>query len=171
MKHLLLLSCLVAAPCFAQDGPEGLPELPEYRVFGEAASPEDAEDVADVMRRLGDGWGSGDSDAVAAVYSDDAEWTNAFGVVVRGADELTDFLGWMFSQDSDTTSAAESMSYQPLSLRYAGDDAAIVHGVTRSTRAGARSGEGERRVHNTYVLAKVEGEWRIVHHMIMDARE
>lgn len=170
MKHLLLLSCLVAVPCVAQDGAEGLPELPEYRVYGEPASPEDAEAVAAVMRQLGEGWGSGDPEAVAAVYADDAEWTNAFGDVVRGADELRDFLGWMFSQDSDTTSAAEAMSYQPLSLRYVGDDAAIVHGVTRSTRAGARSGEGERRVHNTYVLAKEKGRWRIVHHMIMDVR-
>jgi hypothetical protein len=29
----------------------------------------------------------------------------------------------------------------------------------------------ERRVHNTFVLAKEEGTWRIVHQMIMDARE
>lgn len=47
------------------------------------------------------------------------------------------------------------MSYQPLSLRYVGDDAAIVHAVTRSTHAGGRTGEGERRVHNSSVL----GSW------------
>lgn len=174
MRHLFLLSCLsclLASPCFAQEESGGLPELPEYRVFGEADSPEDAEAIAEVMNQLGEGWGSSDPEAVAAVYTDDAEWTNAFGDVVRGSDELEDYLGWLLSQDSDTTSAAEAQSYQRLSLRYVDDCTAIVHGVTRSARSGARSGEGKRRVHNTYVLAKENGQWKIAHHMIMDARK
>lgn len=60
---------------------------------------------------------------------------------------------------------------QPVSLRYVGDEVAILHGVTMSTRGEARSGTGERRVHTTTVLAKEDGAWRIVHQMIMDARE
>lgn len=175
MKHLLLLAtlmCLGSIPCLAQDSPSDVrQELPEYRVFGEAASAGDEEAIAEVMGRLGEAWGSSDPTGVAEVYAADAEWTNAFGVVVRGREALGDYLGWLFAQDSDTISAAESASYRRVSLRYVGKDVAIVHGVTRSNRSGARSGEGERRVHNTYVLAKKGDDWRIVHHMIMDARE
>lgn len=172
MKHLLLLSCLLAAPCFGQDSPEAdLSDLPEYRVFGEAASAEDAEAITSVMQRLGQAWGSGDADAVAALYAEDAEWTNAFGNVIRSPAELRAFLASMFSQDAPGTSASELSSYRPLSLRYVGDNVAIVHGVVTSTREDARSGEGLRRVHNTYVLTNESGDWQIIHHIIMDARE
>lgn len=175
MKPFLLhaaLSCLLLTPCFGQDTPaEERPPLPEYRAFGEAASAEDAAALREVMQQFGEAWGRGDAEAVAAHYADDAEWTNAFGDVVRGADSLQVFLTELFSQDSDTTATGETMNYRPLSMRYLGDDVAIVHGVTTSTRGEARGGEGERRVHITYVYAREEGAWQIVHQMIMDARE
>jgi uncharacterized protein (TIGR02246 family) len=171
MKRLILLSWLIATPCLGQDSPPSA-ELPEYRVFGEAATPEDAEALTEVLMQFGEAWGSSDAEAVAAVFTDDAEWTNSFGTTVRGADELADHLGRLFSEYSDTAYAAkEETSYRPVSMRYVGDDAAIVHGMTRSTRGEARSGEGERRVRTTTVLAKANGEWRIVHQMIMDERE
>jgi uncharacterized protein (TIGR02246 family) len=171
MKRLILLSLLIATPCLGQDSPSAA-EVPEYRVFGEAATPEDADALTGVLRQFGEAWGASDAEAVAAVFTDDAEWTNSFGTTVRGADELADYLGRMFSEFSDTAYAAkEETSYRPVSMRYVGDDAAIVHGMTRSTRGEARSGEGERRVRTTTVLAKANGEWRIVYVMIMDERE
>ncbi len=170
MKRLILFSLLIATPCLGQDSPSAA-EVPVYRVFGEAASPEDAQALTEVLMQFGEAWGSSDAEAVAAVFTDDAEWTNSFGTTLRGADELATFLGRMFSEFSDTTSAGEEMSYRPVSMRYVGDDAAIVHGMTRSTRGEARSGEDERRVRTTTVLAKANGEWRIVHQMIMDERE
>lgn len=170
MKRLILLSLLIATPCLGQDSPLAA-ELPEYRVFGEAVTPEDAEALNEVLMQFGEAWGSSDAEAVAALFTDDAEWTNSFGTTVRGADELADYLGRLFSEYSDTISAEEEMSYRPVSMRYVGDDAAVVHGVTSSTRGEARSGEGERRVRTTTVLAKANGDWRIVHQMIMDERE
>lgn len=166
-------ACLLAAPVLAQEEPPpgSYSTMPEYRVFGEPASPEDADAIQGLMRRFGEARRAGDARATAAAFADDAEWTNAFGDVVRGSDNLETFLGWLFSGDDETTREGESTQYRPLSLRYLGDDAAVLHGLTMSTRGEARSGEGARRVHITWVLAKQNGEWRIVHQMIMDARD
>jgi uncharacterized protein (TIGR02246 family) len=175
MKIELLIAaqtCLLAAPVFAQETPPpgSYSTLPEYQVFGEPASPQDAEAIGMLMRRFSEAWGAGDASATASLYAEDAEWTNAFGDVVRGPDNLRAFLGWVFSRDEEA-SEGESMRSRPLSLRYLGDDVAVVHGLTMSTRGAARSGAGPRRVHVTFILAKQNGEWRIVQQMIMDARE
>lgn len=67
---------------------------------------------------------------------------------------------------ADEVADGEQRDEQPVSLRYLGKDAAIYHGVTRSRRAGALEGADERRVHSTFVLQRLDGDWRIVHHRI-----
>lgn len=165
--------CLFASLALAQDSPPAgtYSTHPEYRTFGEPASSQDAEAIQNLMRRFGEARSAGDAEGTAAVFADDVEWTNAFGDVVRGSDNLQKFLGWLFSEDEEGTREGESTQYQRVSLRYLGDDAAVLHGMTMSTRGEARSGEGARRVHITFVLAKQSNEWRIVHQMIMDARD
>jgi uncharacterized protein (TIGR02246 family) len=184
MRHRLLLTaalCLAASPGFAQDTPPaGTPDdppagtystAPEYKVFGEPPSEQDAQAISSLMRRFGQARSANDAKGAAAAFSDDAEWTNAFGDVVRGSANLEKFLAWLFAGDEPGTTQGESTSYKPLSIRYLGDDVAILHGMTQSTRGPARSGEGPRRVHLTWVVAKDNDEWRIVHQMIADARD
>lgn len=105
MKHLLLLSalsCSLVTPCLGQDNPPGLqPEPPEYRVFGEPSSPEAGDALGEAGHGFSEAWGRGDAAAVASYYADDAEWTNAFGDVVRGSADLRAFLTWLFAQDDD----------------------------------------------------------------------
>ncbi|HEU0223803.1 MAG TPA: SgcJ/EcaC family oxidoreductase [Steroidobacteraceae bacterium] len=139
-------------------------------MFGEATQ-EDAQAIGALMRQFSEARQSGDAERAAAFFAEDVEWTNAFGDVVRGSDNLQKFLGWLFSQDEEGTTEGEATQYRPLSTRYIGDDVAVLHGMTLSTRGEARSGEGPRRVHLTFVLAKQHEEWRIVHQMIMDARD
>jgi uncharacterized protein (TIGR02246 family) len=162
---------LLVAPCFGQDIPPGLqPEPTEYRSFGEPSSPEEGDALDEANRGFSEAWGSGDAVAVASYYADDAEWTNAFGDVVRGSADLQAFLTWLFSQDDEASSAGEKSNSRGISMRYLGGDVAVSHGQTTSTRGEARGGEGNRQVHVTFVWAKVDGEWKIVHQMIMDAR-
>lgn len=175
MKALTLFAMLVAlfpAPALAQEGPPpgSSSTLPEYKVFGEAA-PKDAEAIGLLMRQFSQARQAGDAERTAAFFAEDVEWTNAFGDVVRGSDNLQKFLAWLFSQDEKGTTEGEAMQYRPVSIRYLGDDVAVLHGMTLSTRGEARSGEGPRRVHLTFVLAKQNEQWRIVYQMIMDARE
>lgn len=175
MKHPLLLSalsCLLVAPCFGQDIPPGLqPEPTEFRSFGEPSSAVAGDALDEAIGGFSEAWGSGDAGAVASYYADDAEWINAFGDVVRGSADLQAFLTWIFAQSDEATSAGETTNTRGISMRYLGGDVAVTHGQTTSTRGEARGGEETRQVHVTFVWAKLDGEWKIVHQMIMDARE
>lgn len=167
-----ILVLLLPATTFAQEGPppDSYSKLPEYKVFGEV-TPEDEEAIGALMRQFSEARQAGDAERAAAFFAEDVEWTNAFGSVVRGSDNLQKFLGWLFSHDEEGTREGEATEYRRVSTRYIGDDVAVVHGMTTSTRGEARSGAGPRRVHLTFVLAKQHEAWRIVYQMIMDARD
>lgn len=174
MKRLVLqlaaTTCVVVTPSFGQDRPPGLqPEPPEYRTFGAPSSPEAGAALAEATRGFSQAWARGDAEAVASYYAMDAEWTNAFGDIVRGPADLRTFLTWLFSQN-DEASAGEMTNTRGISLRFLAGDVAVVHGQTTSTRGQARGGEGIRHNHVTFVWAVVNREWKIVHQMIMDAR-
>lgn len=174
MTRLVLLLCVamcsLVTPSFGQDRPPGLqPDPPEDRVFGAPSSPEAGAALREAIRGFSEAWGRGDPEAVASHYAADAEWTNAFGDVVRGPSDLRAFLTWLFSQDEEA-SAGEMVNTRRISIRYLAGDVAVVHGQTTSTRGEARSGEAIRQNHVTFVWATVNGEWKIVHQMIMDAR-
>jgi hypothetical protein len=77
----------------------------------------------------------------------------------------------MFSQFDSAVSGDEQSNSQRVSMRFLGDDAAITHSVTISRRGMEPDEPGERRVHITFVLGKRDGTWKIVHQMIMDARQ
>ena len=49
-----------------------------------------------LLRSLGDR----DADALHAVYSEDADWVNAFGTVKRGRDDIIDYLRGLFADDN-----------------------------------------------------------------------
>ena len=145
--------------------------LPEYREFGEPAGASDAEDIDNLMRRYGIAWGSANVDALMDTFAPDAEFTNAFGVVLRGHDEMRSFLTDMFKRWESETSSGEQSRRGGISRRYLGDDSAILHSYTESDRGDNRDGGGARRVQVTFVLAKINGEWKIAHQVIMDTRD
>jgi uncharacterized protein (TIGR02246 family) len=41
-----------------------------------------------------------DAEALHAVYSDDADWVNAFGTVKRGREDILDYLRGLFADDN-----------------------------------------------------------------------
>ena len=58
-----------------------------------------------------------------------------------------------------------------ISVRYVGDDAAVVHMYTDGERGVSRNaGKKMRRTHIHLVLEKQQCDWKIVHTAIMDAR-
>jgi len=155
--------------------------LPEFRVFGKPAAVSDEAAISDLMRRFGQAWGTQDVDSAVAAYTDDAEWINAFADVYRGHEELRGQFTRLFERfesGEDEAEGAEgnkaqrpAMKRGQLSLRYIGDDAAVVHSYTESDWGVSRDDSGLRRVHITFVLEKQQaGNWLIAHQMIMDAR-
>ena len=177
-RYILFLT-LLPLPSAAQEPAEpDYPALPEYRVFATPASPEDERAITELMDRFSRAWGAQDIDALLTTYTEDAEWTNAFGWVSRGHDELRETFEWVFDRfpatgDEDASADAEPLSDEErgrLSRRYIGDDAAVIFSVTESDWGESRDGSGLRRVYINYVLAKHEGEWPTTPQLIMDAR-
>ena len=172
MRTLVAVTlCLVPFAAVAQEvPPDEYWPLPEPRTFGVPADPADGDAIEALLDDYIRAWAAEDVDGLLDAYTDDVEWTNAYGVVLRGKDALAGFLGEMFAVFDATVAAQEAERRQRLSVRFLGDDTAVVHSVTDSERIESRDGDGARRVHVTYVLQKRDGEWRIAHQMIMDAR-
>ncbi|HUG03338.1 MAG TPA: SgcJ/EcaC family oxidoreductase [Steroidobacteraceae bacterium] len=155
--------------------------LPEFRVFSQPAAASDEAAIAELMRRYGAAWGSADVEGAVAAYTEDAEWTNAFADVYRGHEALRQQFTQLFkrfesgsmqgARQGDKEVPRPEMKRGRVSLRYLGDDAAVVHSYTESDWGVNREGGGLRRVHVTFVLEKQQDDqWLIAHQMIMDAR-
>jgi uncharacterized protein (TIGR02246 family) len=59
--------------------------------------PDDQQAIGKTLLTLLRGFGDRDADALRAVYSDDADWVNAFGTVKRGREDIVDYLRGLFA--------------------------------------------------------------------------
>ena len=155
---------------WGQDVAAGFWPLPDEATFGEPASPSDAAAIVDLLASYDLAWGSEDVEGLIDLYSADAEWTNAYGVVLRGHDALREFLTEMFERFDAAMASTEAENKTYLSTRHLSGTVAVVHAVTESGRTPNRDGAGLRRIHVTYVVEKLGSDWKIAHQMIMDAR-
>jgi uncharacterized protein (TIGR02246 family) len=62
--------------------------------------PDDQQAIGKTLLTLLTGFRNRDADALRAVYSDDADWVNAFGTVKRGREEIVDYLRGLFVDDN-----------------------------------------------------------------------
>lgn len=60
----------------------------------------DQEAIGKVLLTLLRGFQDRDAEALHAVYSDDADWVNAFGTVKRGRDEIVGYLRGLFADEN-----------------------------------------------------------------------
>ena len=118
-------------------------------------------------------WASQDVEAHMAMFSEDAEWINAYARMFRGKDELSVFLEQrLFPNWPINVSQQEMANAIMISVRYLGDDAAVIHMATDGQRGPSTiSDELLRRTHLHLVAEERDGDWFIVHIAIMDARE
>jgi uncharacterized protein (TIGR02246 family) len=65
----------------------------------------DQEAIGKTLLTLLNAFDDRDAEPLQAVYSDDADWVNAFGTVKRGRDDIVDYLRGLFGT---TTSIAAS---------------------------------------------------------------
>jgi hypothetical protein len=116
-RHLLFapLVCLLATALAQEPPPGSYSTLPEYKVFGEAASPEDAQAIETLIRHFSEARQAGDAGATAAVYAEDAEWTNAFGdgSFRSSSSKRSDrgILGWSRKKSSRSSSSASGAGH------------------------------------------------------------
>ncbi|MEM1381720.1 MAG: SgcJ/EcaC family oxidoreductase [Pseudomonadota bacterium] len=171
-------SCLIAGLALTACATTDLSEadlqpyepLPAYQTIGAPASEEDRRAISTLLTMTGQAWAEGDAKMFAKGYADDAEWMNAFGQIRRSASSIEAYLTELFAEAPDGLGEDEAANFVPISMRYVGDNVAIVHFATTSVRAGVLPGADERRVHTTVVMEKRDDGWTIVHEHISDAR-
>ena len=147
-------------------------EIPDYRVYGTPAIEADAAAIDHLMATFKSAWGAEDAKIVADLHAKDVEWINAYARMFQSADALEVFLeDRLFPAFRKSASESESGNMRPISRRYLGDDAAVIHLYTDGSRGpSVVEGERLRRTHLHFVLAKTDDAWQIAHVAIMDAR-
>lgn len=134
----------------------------------EPVSPEEGA-IGQVLMQMGAGFATRDADMAASVYTDDAEWLNAFGDWIVGREQIHAKLVELFN--SDEFDAGQIVGEPSGSLRILNETTAV--GWTYQEIADQQVvGTGEviplRKNHSLAVLVKTEGTWLITAHMFMD---
>jgi uncharacterized protein (TIGR02246 family) len=145
---------------------------PQLQLQGvEALSEADQLAMFTTLGALLNGFQQRNADALDDVYSDDADWVNAFGSVKHGRAEIVDYLRGLFADDNfnDGQLVAPPRS----TIRRISDDVVTVS-THLQIRGQGLAGGGQielRDNHSLRVLARrPDGTWRVVSEMYMDAR-
>ena len=163
-----LLFLPLAFPAMSQERRD----VPAFRTYGEPASARDGAAVQGFIEQYKDAWARQDTGAFIALHAEDTEWINAYARMFQGAGPLAEFIEKrLFPAFGPNTSKQEAANMRTISIRYLGDDAAVVHVYTEGERGAPRNeGEQLRRTHFHLVLAKQNEVWKVVHTAIMDPR-
>jgi|HubBroStandDraft_2_1064218.scaffolds.fasta_scaffold131962_2 uncharacterized protein (TIGR02246 family) len=131
----------------------------------------DQEAIARTLRSLLTGFGTRQADALAGVYSADADWVNAFGSVKKGGEEIVGYLRGLFA---DGNFNAGKLKAPPESrVRVLTPDVVLVSSHLKIEGQQLVDGGviAERDNHSLRVLQRqADGGWLIVSEMYMDVR-
>ncbi|MFK7957180.1 MAG: SgcJ/EcaC family oxidoreductase [Lysobacterales bacterium] len=134
-----------------------------------ASTPSDRLAIDAALDRWLLAWQEHNPQLAAQDYSEDADWTNAFGATRRGRTEIQAMLTEVFAMDfvmaGDTT-------YLPPEVRFVSDSLALVRTTARRKGQKTSSGDqlGERQTTHLRVFQKGVQGWKIISHLISDAR-
>lgn len=114
-------------------------------------------------------WELHDAALAAQDYTDDADWTNAFGMRRIGRDSIQALLEEVLDLPFVMAGTTE---YEYHDLRFLGSDVALLR--SRSIRAGQQLPDGtvqeDRRINHLRVFVKRGERWAITSHLIGDER-
>jgi uncharacterized protein (TIGR02246 family) len=147
--------------------------MAEIEVPGlEGFTPEDASEIRKTLGLLFEGFILRRARTLNAVYSEDADWVNAFGSVKKGRAAIVDYLEGLFADDN--FNAGELVAPPTLAARMITTEVAVVSGHLRIRGQGLVGG-GDialRDNHSLRILQRQkDGRWLIVSEMYMDARQ
>ncbi len=163
-----LAAFAIAEPARAQDRRD----VPAFTVHGEPESHAGAQQVRALIDDFRQAWGEQDIDRLIALHAEDVEWINAYARMFQDIGTLRAFLTErLFPAFDPAVSRQEADNMTPISIRYLGDDVAVMHLYTEGARGESRNAaEDLRRTHIHLVAERGKDGWRIVHEVIMDAR-
>jgi uncharacterized protein (TIGR02246 family) len=131
--------------------------------------PDDQQAIGKTLLTLLKGFGDRDAEALHAVYSDDADWVNAFGTVKRGSKEIVDYLRGLFADDNFNRGEPEGPP--ATSFRVLTPDVVLVSAHLRIKGQGlVDGGTLDRDNFSLRALQRQpDGSWLIVSEMFQDA--
>lgn len=137
----------------------------------EAGRPDDQEAVGEALMALANAFRTLDASGLETLYSEDADWTNAFGTTKHGAAKIVAYLTELFADPH--FAAGKPLGPPQASMRFVAADVAVVK--TYIEREGQQTSDGERlpvrRNHSLKVLRREADGWKIVSDIYMDARD
>ncbi|TDI47696.1 MAG: SgcJ/EcaC family oxidoreductase [Acidobacteria bacterium] len=129
----------------------------------------DRETIIQAIERWENAWKTKDAELAARDYTEDADWTNAFGMRRLGRESIEALLTDIFKMP---TVMAGSTQYEFHDLKFLGPRIALLR--SRSIRTGQQLPDGTtqppRRINHLRVFVKRGDRWLIVSHLISDER-
>jgi uncharacterized protein (TIGR02246 family) len=129
----------------------------------------DQEALGHTLFSLVSGFRERDADKLVGVYTDDADWVNAFGTVKRGGGEIVAYLRGLFADEN--FNAGQLTGPPESQIRVLTADVVLVSARLRVKGQGLVGGGAlDRDNYSLRVLHRqADGVWRIVSEMYMDA--
>jgi uncharacterized protein (TIGR02246 family) len=129
-------------------------------VQGQTKAETDHQAIVTVIDRFVDGWNRHDAKAFAAVFAEDADFTNWRGEGASGRSNIEDFHAPMFA----TIFKNSHQSYTAIKTKFIRPDVAAVD--VRWEMTGAMDAQGNPRPDRqgllNFAMAKNAGQWQIV---------
>jgi uncharacterized protein (TIGR02246 family) len=131
--------------------------------------PDDQQAIGKTLLTLLTGFRDRDAHALQAVYSDDADWVNAFGTVKRGRQEIVDYLSGLFADDN--FNRGETEGPPETKFRVLTPEVVLVSAHLRIKGQGlVGGGTLDRDNFSLRALQRqADGSWLIVSEMFQDA--
>ena len=134
------------------------------------SGPADQKAIERAIENWNTGWRTKDPALATRDYSEDADWTNAFGMTRNGRVEIQKMMEEVFQLPFVMRAESEVVDQK---IRFVRPDVALV--TTTIERRGQMTPSGESLgIRNTYhlrVFVRSNGRWQIVSHLISDARD
>jgi uncharacterized protein (TIGR02246 family) len=123
------------------------------------------------LRNLFVGFQRRDADLLGDIYTDDADWVNAFGSVKRGSIEIVDYLRGLFADAN--FNEGQVVATPRSAIRSVSENIAVVSTHLRVSGQGLVDGGviALRDNHSVHILQRqLDARWQVVSEMYMDAR-
>lgn len=125
--------------------------------------------ILHTLGTLQQGFAERDADRLVDVYTDDADWVNAFGTTKRGANDIVEYLRGLFGDDN--FNAGSVVEGPTIVIRVLTVDVVVVSShLVVADQGLIGGGTLHRNNYSVRVLQRnPDGSWPIVSEMFMDA--
>jgi len=155
---LLVLILLITLGCTSRKKEKGIDTEKE------------STEILKTIDHWNEGWDLKDVDVAIQDYSENTDWTNAFGDRMQSKTELRELLTEIFSMDFVMTGVD---NYVNDDVQFLTDDIALLRST--NIRTGQKWSDGsimnDRYIHHLRVYEKINNQWKITSHMISQAQE